>query len=506
LQRSTGKEFTDLTIGLKHDLNVNFVEGAAEIKKLRLSFQKIFLDISGSIANLDSVPILDVELHSLFNAHDVKDMTVFPSGASLIEGNVKADISVKGEFDPGDQSKMSADGTIDLTNITVMLSPNGKRIVCNGNFILSSQSVNNTLSVTAGRSSLKMTAALTDYLSLVPADAGMRARRPSAGFNVTSEILDFDEFLSEFQTSNERKPRAPGNTVGKSFVGLPVILPGVDMRGEITAVSLLYNKIEVQNLSVQVSSVDDTAAINLSAKFAGGSIDDSLHLTYSHNAHVGFTNKLKLRNVEAENLLSSISRLTASTAVAPNKKSSQKSLKGRINAEGSISGNGNTLPGIVNSLKGDITASMEKGSISNSLIVNRLSSVVDKFIKINDISFNNLTTSLHIAKKMVHVKKLYLQSNTGDWSAVGTIHFDTRLAMNIRNRLTQPMSTQVIKVQNGGKSILKGLLKGNRFARTATTIIDNISIPTDKKGRVTLKLSLKGTTAEPVASFNGFGR
>jgi hypothetical protein len=61
-------------------------------------------------------------------------------------------------------------------------------------------------------------------------------------------------------------------------------------------------------------------------------------------------------------------------------------------------------------------------------------------------------------------------------------------------------------VQNGGKNLANSLLKGSRFAAMATSLVDKAGIPSDKDGRVTLKMSLSGTTSNPKASFKGFGK
>ena len=262
----------------------------------------------------------------------------------------------------------------------------------------------------------------------------------------------------------------------------------------------------LENISLSLHSKNDTAQILFSAQVAEGTIDDSVAIAYSNLPDIWFSNRCNLKNVEVSSMLHTINNLLPKGEPPKSENSNINGIKGKADIACSIKGEGKNRDVIIKSLKGTFFVAMKSGTVDNSLIVNRLSTAVEKFIKIDNITFQDLSSTCVIARKKFIIQDLKLKSNTGDWRAYGTIGFNSNISLKIKNRLTKPMSQQVIKVESGGKSILKGLLRGTRYARTAEKIINNVHIPTDREGRVTLKLSLEGTTDNPVAKFNGFSR
>ena len=83
--------------------------------------------------------------------------------------------------------------------------------------------------------------------------------------------------------------------------------------------------------------------------------------------------------------------------------------------------------------------------------------------------------------------------------------FDAGLDMNINHRMTRAASQKVLAVQNTSKSKLQGLLQGTKLS-SASGLLDNVGIPSDAEGRITLKIGLTGTASDPKPSFIGFGK
>jgi hypothetical protein len=67
------------------------------------------------------------------------------------------------------------------------------------------------------------------------------------------------------------------------------------------------------------------------------------------------------------------------------------------------------------------------------------------------------------------------------------------------------MSQKALQLQNAGKNAIKGLLSGTNFGGLGNNLLDNAGIPSDKEGRITLRLGLRGTTSDPKPQFFGFG-
>jgi hypothetical protein len=116
-----------------------------------------------------------------------------------------------------------------------------------------------------------------------------------------------------------------------------------------------------------------------------------------------------------------------------------------------------------------------------------------------------MKTAMHIENEQVQFNSFQVYSTLGDWDAKGTAGFDGSLHIDLYNKLTKETSGMLLSVQNTGKDFAKGLLKGTKFANAAASFVDNAGIPSDKEGRVSLKMKLGGTLSDPQASFSGFG-
>jgi hypothetical protein len=149
---------------------------------------------------------------------------------------------------------------------------------------------------------------------------------------------------------------------------------------------------------------------------------------------------------------------------------------------------------------------LANGKISNSLILNRISGNLSKFIDAKDINFRNLKTTLRIEDETVY---LMISSLNLIWPVIGFSAemwvSNAGLDMNIDHRMTKAASQKVLAVQNTSKSKLQGLLQGTKLS-SASGLLDNVGIPYDADGRITLKIALSGTASDPKPSFSGFGK
>lgn len=481
-------------------LNCAFTDSTLEVNSLKLRCGDNPIALKAVVRNFKK-PVIDAKLLANLNLSEVKDFAKLPAGVAL-SGKIVADIAVQGEADAADPAKMAVQGKLDLSSVSVLAPPLTVPAVINGAFVLSSQAIGEQLSVVIGKSSMKMDAQIKNYLSFAFPDSTRKLPRPSLNFNVTSSYMNFDEFITE-------PKKEEGTKEGEKSSSSPVIapLPGIDVTGKIVANTLIYNKIPMRNATVIISVLNDIANIAISTGFAQGTITEKLYADLRNVQNVQFTNKLMISNVEIQDIFGHFGSFLKPTN-ALNRELNQlpQSLFGKINLTSSFIGSGGTPDAILDNLKGDIALKMADGTITNSIITKKLSGVVEKFVRMDDITFRDFSAALQVANKSVLIDQMKLFSNVGDWVVNGDVGFDANLGLTLSNRMTRSQSDQIMKLQNSGKSALKGLLGNSQYAQAAGAMLDNTAVPADNEGRVTLMMALTGPAKDPKASFMGFGK
>lgn len=497
-------KYTDLPKSInKINGAINFTDNSVDIKSLQLLFGSNPIALNGTVNDF-AQPVVDLLVKANVDLGDLKQMITLPKGASL-SGIVNADFAARGKVDPSDPSKLDIKGKADLKEVAALWPPLTKPVVVNGMFTLSSKAIGQNLAVKIGNSSMKMDAAVTNYLSLVFADSTRNVPRPSANFKITSPLLNFDEFLPPSKETAPAQSSSSGKTETASG---PLIapLPGVDMKGSISASRIVYKDVEMKNMQMQVAVINDIADVDINTGFARGTITEKIHADLRNTKSVKINNKLSITNVEVNDLLSRFGNfIKPTTALNRELGNVQNNFYGSINLKSDLTTQGGTSEELSKSLTGEINAKLANGKISNSLILSRVSGILNKFIDVKDISFRNLKTTLRINNETVFFDEFDLQSDmAGDWKLRGSVGFDAGLDMFIDHRMTKSSSDKVLAVQNSSKSKLQGLLQGTKLS-AASDLLDNVGIPSDNEGRITLKIAVGGTASDPKPSFTGFG-
>ena len=490
--------------GLSADMA--FTDNSLQIKDLKMQFGSNPVSLKASVVNFNK-PIVDALLTARLDLLDFKDIIELPSGAAL-SGIVETDVTAKGEVDPSDPLKLNLKGNAFFKNVTVLWPPLVKPAAINGNFTLSSKAIGENLDVKIGRSSASMSASISNYLSLIFKDNKGKNPRTSADFKITSAMLDIDEFMPSESKKTDAKSAETKNVSDSKSSSSPLIapLPGVDLRGTINAGNIIYKGIRMQNLATRVNVVNDVADVDAKCGIGSGSISEKIHLDVRNVNNIQYQNNLSVSGVEVGDLLTNVGLfLSPTSSLNKGLKTISSTLSGKINLRSNLAGHGRTSEDLTKNMKGEIFFSVNNGKISNSLIVNRMSGVVEKFVKIDDITFRDFSALMKIKDERVFFETFKIQSNTaGDFEVKGNVGFDASLAAEIDNRLSKQVSSKVLSLQSGGKDALKGLLKGTQLAG-ASSLIDQVGIPADNEGRVTLRVGLQGTASNPKASFLGFG-
>jgi AsmA-like C-terminal region/Protein of unknown function len=609
------KPLKDLKISLTHDVVADLVNGTATVNQLRLSFQKLFINLKGSVSNLNATPLVDlqlesdpmqindilkeipielapdiakltasgvaaitlaikgevqdrvplpvngtckldnvnikytalpksinnlnalcdftdtsvsistmkfnlgenpVELHASFinfknpyvdlgilaklNLTDFRDIFVLPPGASLA-GMANIDINAKGRPDPNEPSKLDLKGLVNFGDLSVLWPPLVKPAVINGDVTLSSIAIGQNLGVTIGASSLKLNGTMKNYLSMVFPVKGKTLPRPYTEFTLAALMLNIDEFWPQSKDTSTTAPAAAGS----ADAPLLAPLPGIDMKAVIKSNKCIYQGIILDNLNMSVNVINDIANINVRTGFAGGTITNVLNSDLRDVNDIKFTNAFNVDKVQVSDLFSKFAPFIKPVNVL-NKEivNIQNSLSGRLTLQSTFNGRGRTQADIMKTLLGDVSIGVGDGTITKSDMVASLASKVEKFAEIKDIQFRDLKAAIHVENEMLHFENFKIGSSAGDWDIKGSTGFNGVLQLAVNNKLTKELSDKVNALQNKGRDAAKNLLAGTKFA-AASQLIDNVGIPADREGRITLKLNLGGTIEKPEATFAGFG-
>ena len=176
------------------------------------------------------------------------------------------------------------------------------------------------------------------------------------------------------------------------------------------------------------------------------------------------------------------------------------SVSGSTNLTVNASATGGSMQQLVDRLAASVQAQITDGTIKKGLLVDKLSGALQKFVTINDVQFSSLKTSLLIKDGTVDFKRFTMLSDAGDWNVGGTYGFDSRLGLSVRNKLTKAASSRLLAFQNKGKSALHGLFGGGSLG----SLLDEVGIPADNQGRVTVITAVTGSARDPKVEFRGF--
>lgn len=494
-------KYTDLPKSI-NNLNgsVRFDTSNLTIDTLGLLFGQNPISLKASVNNFKK-PSVDANLKATVDLSDIKQMVVLPDTIQY-SGIVKADINATGEVDPTDPTKLNLQGVVDLNDVKFQMKPLIKPAQVNGKIQLTSKNIAQNLKVIIGQSSLMLVGNVTNYLTLVLPDSTKKSPRPNIDFKITSPQLLVDEFLAPPDTTKKGKVE---QTTGPMIAPIP----GIDMKGIVTASRLVYQGVEMNNLNLNIAMVNNKSDVTLKSGFSGGSIFDNLQADLTKPNSISFTNKLNVERVEVSDLMNQFLKLYIKPTTKLNKELLEihKSLFGKINLISSISGSGATPEEILNQIVGDISLKMLEGKIVNTPFSKSIAQTAQNFTKgasignLESINFNNLSANFKLQNGKAIIENLKFLSDAGDWNAKGAIGFDASTDITVLNKLTRSVSSQILKVEDQAKSAAKGLLGSD----IANSILGNMNlIPRDPEGRVTVKFLIGGTIPKPVITGFGF--
>jgi uncharacterized protein involved in outer membrane biogenesis len=477
----------------------DFTDTSVSISTMKFNLGENPVELHASFINFKN-PYVDLGILAKLNLTDFRDIFVLPPGAALA-GTANIDINAKGRPDPTDPSKLDLKGIVNFGDLSVLWPPLVKPAVIKGDVTLSSIAIGQNLDVTIGGSALKLNGTMKNYLSMVFPVKGKTLPSPYTEFTLVASMLNIDEFWPQSKDTSTAAPAAAGS----ADAPLLAPLPGIDMKAVIKSNKCIYQGITLDNLNLSVNVINDIANIKIRTGFAGGTITNVLNGDLRDVNNIKFTNAFNVEKVQVSDLISKFAPFIKPVNVLNREiVNLQNSLSGRLSLQSTFNGRGRSQADIMKTLLGDVSIGVGDGQITKSDMVASLASKVEKFVDIKDIQFRDLKAAIHVENEMLHFEDFKIGSSAGDWDIKGSTGFNGVLQMAVNNKLTKELSDKVNALQNKGRDVAKNLLAGTKFA-AASQLIDNVGIPSDREGRITLKLNLGGTIDKPEATFAGFG-
>jgi hypothetical protein len=349
-------------------------------------------------------------------------------------------------------------------------------------------------------------------------------------FKVASNNLNVDEILAP-SAAGEGKPAETGPvTTGDEPLSLPV-LPDVVVKGTVAAAKITVKKIDVTRLNTRIDVTKAAISMATNAALYTGSITQTLSVKLPSAQAVSFENVFNAEHIEANDFTSRFKTLLPSgpgaSPIFARLGGLDGVLSGKMTLKSRFSGNGGTVNQIKKNLVGEILLDIFDGRIAPNRTVQAVFSATSKVGEImkmagrpspfegsGEIAFRKLHNKITVKDETVTLDDFTFDSKEGDWLVRGTVGFNAVMNMNLSDKLTPPLSGQLLSGQKKasgaaqkGVSAVAGKLgaAGGLVQSAADAGMEAVSIPADKQGRVTMNIGLAGPVDSPQPRWNGFG-
>ncbi|MBN1309136.1 MAG: AsmA family protein [Chitinispirillaceae bacterium] len=491
--------------------DIGFTANSLHIAALRLKLGDNPLSLTGTVNDF-AKPLIDIALNAALNLGELKEIVPLPKGMAL-SGDLKADVKAKGVADPADPAKLNLAGAVGLTKVSVVTPAVTKPVVFDGAITLTSRSIAPAVLVKIGTSSITFKADLADYLPLFLPDSTKNYPRSRLQCTLVSPSLNTDEFLPQNRPATEKsgktgtsKPAPAAAPVAAPLI-LPAALPKVDVTATVANDRLIYRGIDVRAVSLKLSSINDIVKVNASLGIFNGKMTHALNADMRDHRDLKAKLLLTGDRIEINRMAQQLKTFIPPTVPLSKEISNlDKSLYGTGGMRCDLATSGGTVDDLVKNVAGTVELSLRNGKIVKAPLVKNLAKAVEKFYTLDDIEFNDLAINARIKDERVYFDKpIVMQSRiAGDWQVTGNVGFDADLGLSVANRLNKNMSAKILSLQNKGQKAVKGLLQGTQLAGAAG-LVDQVGIPSDAKGRVTMLLGVEGGIGNPKVTFKGFG-
>ncbi|MCH5327684.1 MAG: AsmA family protein [Coprobacter sp.] len=219
-----------------------------------------------------STPVSDLNFKAtadgVLNLNSVKD--IYPLGDSVkLNGILTAALNFAGKMSDIEKEKyenIRGEGNLKIENMNVSLSGFPDVAVHTASATVSPQAMSlNQLDVLIGKNDLHAQGKLTNYLPYVLRDEMLKG-----SLAVQSDYLNLNDFMTDTATGEESVSAASADTAALTVFEVP---ENLDLSLKATLKKVLYDNIDIQNLSGNITVSDGTARLNpLNFDAFGGSV------------------------------------------------------------------------------------------------------------------------------------------------------------------------------------------------------------------------------------------
>ncbi len=264
-------ENIQMNAAIDADLNV-MDKTTIDVPKFHLEMAGNPIDMSLLLRTPESDPFIDFVCKAFVNLDNVKEFIPVEEG-DKVHGTIQADVALKGNVSALEKEQYDqfyASGKIDIAN--VLFESDSLPYDLNVNtatfsFNPSSLDLSN-FNAQVGRSDLAASGKINNYLAYFLRDSLLMG-----SFNVSSQLMDLNEFMTEESTSSSTTPASTDSAAVASDVA-PIELPGnIDFNLNASFTKMIYDKNEITNVKGGIQLKDKIARLkNLTMNVLDGTV------------------------------------------------------------------------------------------------------------------------------------------------------------------------------------------------------------------------------------------
>lgn len=425
---------------------INFDNRSVSLSSSEAKLGQAPLEFKAVVDNFKN-PHLSSELKMKLDLALLSEFKKLPQGTSL-KGETEIDVKAYGIIKEPQQ--MDVSGRVNLKGVEATTPALGVPVK-NLNAILSFKGgdVNiSNLTLSLGQSSFDFQGKI---FGAVPYFLFKAKEKPLLNFTLNSPLLDLDQILPVAQKTETQETKTSSDTI---------LLPDMNVKGQISVQKLIFRKVEFTNLSASLDVTDgilkiENATSNVYTGTIGGKVLCDLNDINNPKFNMDFT----ASQIEANDFLT---RFTAF----------DDHLFGKLNLNAAFSGTGNKVEDIQKSLTASGNATITDGKLVNWELLNNLAFYL-KIKSFKEEQIKTLKNSFRVENGKVWFDDFSASAKSGDFTLSGSVGMDGSLDYQLTAVLSSELSQSFDALGD-----LSNYLK-------------------NEQGRVVLDVDIRGTTKNP---------
>ena len=393
---------------------INFNNRSVSLFSSEAKLGEAPLEFKAVVDNFED-PHLTSELKMKFDLALLGEFKKFPEGMSL-KGETEIDAKAYGEIKK--LKEMNLSGRVNLKDaeaITPALGVPVKNLNADLSFKGGDVNITN-LALSLGESSFDLQGRI---YKAIPYFLFEGKEKPVLNFSLNSPLMDLDQIFPVAEEAQTQETNVTSDTI---------LLPDIDVKGQISIQKAIFRKIEFTNLSASLDVTDGILRIdNAASQVYTGTIGGKVACDLNDISHLKFNADFTASQIEANGFLS---RFTAI----------HDHLFGKLNLTASFSGTGNKVEDIQRSLTGAGTATIADGKLVNWELLNKLASYL-KLKTLKEEQIKTLRNSFRIEDERVWFDDFSASTKSGDFELSGSAGMDGSLDYKLTAVLSSELSS-----------------------------------------------------------------